>query len=406
MRAVDASADGRTVVGTGSPPTPIGIAPAYYWSETRGLSQLTASGAGNTVNSAGVGGISADGLVVFGWLYFAPTNSMYFPVAWTPTTSDGILTFLTPVNATGRGRGGDISADGTRLAALYDISTPLTTTAFIRDSAGGPWTALDTPSSQRRFSSVLLSRSAQHACGGFTTDSIQNIRGYAWSASGGFTEIGVPVGFLAFNPLAISDDGRVIGGTARVNSPPSNILFAPFLWTQASGYRALPLPPSAVTGGVNGITGDGIIAIGQVGNSSGFSNARGVAWTPQGVMSVAELAIDAGISVSNIEFLSADVIAADGSFIIGSGSRRVGTNVVLDTYILRNIFIPRCDTIDFNRNGVFPEDQDVIDFFSVFSGGACSTGATCGDIDFNNNAMFPEDQDVVDFFDALAGGAC
>ena len=65
----------------------------------------------------------------------------------------------------------------------------------------------------------------------------------------------------------------------------------------------------------------------------------------------------------------------------------------------------KCDTIDFNRNGVFPEDQDVIDFFSVLAGGECPYAAVC-DIDFNNNGVFPEDQDVIEFFNALAGGNC
>jgi hypothetical protein len=62
-----------------------------------------------------------------------------------------------------------------------------------------------------------------------------------------------------------------------------------------------------------------------------------------------------------------------------------------------------CDTIDFNNNGVFPEDQDVIDFFNVLAGVDCPT---CSDIDFNNNQVFPEDQDVIDFFTVLAGGNC
>ncbi len=62
-----------------------------------------------------------------------------------------------------------------------------------------------------------------------------------------------------------------------------------------------------------------------------------------------------------------------------------------------------CDSIDFNNNGVFPEDQDTVDFFDVLAGGEC---AACNDIDFNNNGVFPEDQDVVDFFNVLAGGAC
>ncbi|HLP85204.1 MAG TPA: zinc-dependent metalloprotease family protein [Phycisphaerales bacterium] len=62
-----------------------------------------------------------------------------------------------------------------------------------------------------------------------------------------------------------------------------------------------------------------------------------------------------------------------------------------------------CDSIDFNNNSVFPEDQDVVDFFNVLAGGSCPT---CGDIDFNNNGVFPEDQDVIDFFNVLAGGDC
>ncbi len=66
---------------------------------------------------------------------------------------------------------------------------------------------------------------------------------------------------------------------------------------------------------------------------------------------------------------------------------------------------PGCDDIDFNNNTVFPEDQDVIDYFNVLAGGACSTG-NCDDIDFNNNGVYPEDQDVIDFFNVLAGGAC
>jgi hypothetical protein len=62
-----------------------------------------------------------------------------------------------------------------------------------------------------------------------------------------------------------------------------------------------------------------------------------------------------------------------------------------------------CDDIDFNNNDVFPEDQDVIDFFNVLAGAECPT---CNDIDFNNNQVFPEDADVIDFFNVLAGGTC
>jgi hypothetical protein len=66
---------------------------------------------------------------------------------------------------------------------------------------------------------------------------------------------------------------------------------------------------------------------------------------------------------------------------------------------------PGCDSVDFNGNGIFPEDQDIIDFFNVLAGAPCPTG-TCNDVDFNNNDIFPEDQDIIDFLNVLAGAEC
>lgn len=64
-----------------------------------------------------------------------------------------------------------------------------------------------------------------------------------------------------------------------------------------------------------------------------------------------------------------------------------------------------CGPIDFNGNTVYPEDADVIDFFTVLAGGDCPTG-NCYSIDFNGNNVFPEDADVIAFFRVLAGGSC
>lgn len=71
-----------------------------------------------------------------------------------------------------------------------------------------------------------------------------------------------------------------------------------------------------------------------------------------------------------------------------------------------NDYLPlacECNDIDFNNNGVFPEDSDVIDFFAVLAGAECGE---CDEIDFNNNGIFPEDADVMAFFSVLAGGPC
>lgn len=67
------------------------------------------------------------------------------------------------------------------------------------------------------------------------------------------------------------------------------------------------------------------------------------------------------------------------------------------------IDMPICDCVDFNRNTIFPEDQDVIAYLDVLAGAACDT---CADIDFNNNGVYPEDRDIIDFFRVLAGGNC
>jgi hypothetical protein len=67
---------------------------------------------------------------------------------------------------------------------------------------------------------------------------------------------------------------------------------------------------------------------------------------------------------------------------------------------------PPCDSIDFNSNGLFPEDQDLIDFLNVFAGGPCSNEPNCADIDFNNDGLFPSDDDLIAFLRVLAGGSC
>ena len=117
----------------------------------------------------------------------------------------------------------------------------------------------------------------------------------------------------------------------------------------------------------------------------------------------------------------ANGVTPNGTTIIGATSRRLvlrnaqpadaglyrvrialacGTNFTTSPV---PITISTCNSIDFNNNGIFPEDQDVIDFFDTLAGAPC---AGCDSIDFNNNTVFPEEQDVVDFLQVLAGGSC
>ncbi|HLP85105.1 MAG TPA: hypothetical protein VK157_12210 [Phycisphaerales bacterium] len=66
---------------------------------------------------------------------------------------------------------------------------------------------------------------------------------------------------------------------------------------------------------------------------------------------------------------------------------------------------PRCcDNVDINQDGTV-SSADAIDLLHAFAGGPCATPVPC-DFDFNNDGVYPTDQDVVDFFNVLAGGAC
>jgi hypothetical protein len=66
---------------------------------------------------------------------------------------------------------------------------------------------------------------------------------------------------------------------------------------------------------------------------------------------------------------------------------------------------PACDDIDFNGDGIFPDNQDLVDFLLVFSGAPCPT-STCNDTDFNNDEIFPDNADLVTFLAAFAGQPC
>jgi hypothetical protein len=69
-----------------------------------------------------------------------------------------------------------------------------------------------------------------------------------------------------------------------------------------------------------------------------------------------------------------------------------------------------CDPIDFNRDGLYPDDTDLVDFLSVLAGNPCPTptdpsSPPC-DIDFNNDGLFPDDSDLLAMLTSLAGGTC
>ncbi len=64
---------------------------------------------------------------------------------------------------------------------------------------------------------------------------------------------------------------------------------------------------------------------------------------------------------------------------------------------------PPCNDLDFNNDGLFPDDSDLLAFLAVLAGEACST---CDPLDFNNDGLFPDDSDLLAFLRVLAGSPC
>lgn len=179
----------------------------------------------------------------------------------------------------------------------------------------------------------------------------------------------VLVGGEFFGSASVSTTYRIIGTT----------------WSPVGALRTIV--PYRFAQGPDGT----IIASGAgATNSESVFRWDGSTWTAMGIRS----------------WTKAMAMRPNGEFYIGTLTPLERTDFYA-RHLLRGSFPATCpcDSIDFNRNGAFPEAQDTLDFFTVFAGGACST-SLCGDIDFNNNGIYPEDADVVAFLAVLAGDAC
>ncbi|HYF14909.1 MAG TPA: hypothetical protein VD971_07555 [Phycisphaerales bacterium] len=99
-----------------------------------------------------------------------------------------------------------------------------------------------------------------------------------------------------------------------------------------------------------------------------------------------------------------------GSYVAFMGAQFTGANNcdgVAERYWM-NMSIQgnscNCD-IDYNNDGLFPDNQDLQDYLDVFGGAACPS-ACCDSIDFNRDGLFPDNQDLQDFFDVFGGANC
>jgi hypothetical protein len=124
---------------------------------------------------------------------------------------------------------------------------------------------------------------------------------------------------------------------------------------------------------------------------------------------IADILFDAGVDLSRWLLGRAVAISDDGQWITGQGSFIDSLNPFVIVERGWVAFIPTggaCDPLDFNGDGIFPDNQDYADLLTVFAGGTCSNDPNCGDLDFNNDGIFPDNKDIGDFLSYYAGGPC
>jgi len=70
---------------------------------------------------------------------------------------------------------------------------------------------------------------------------------FLWSPESGYREFELPPGCKSAYPIAANDLGEVLcsvsTGSRKIGPSSFAILCSPFLWTEAGGFKALPVPP-------------------------------------------------------------------------------------------------------------------------------------------------------------------
>ena len=366
---------------------------AIRWSEAGGIEPL------GTLWSANLGfsearGISADGSVIVGQSD-SLINDNVVPVAFRWTLATGIqrvpgFPFTTRTEAMG------VSNNGLAIAGSSIFFAEPTDRYTGFRFANGSFESLGS------LIFPLTSRALAISRDGATLVGQSGSLAFRWTSAGGMQSLGLLAGQNSAVAHAVNADGSIVVGGSDGSESGSA-----FRWTAPTGIQPLPMLPGSQREVAFAVNGDGSI----IGGESFFlqSGSRAVVWKNGQVYDLRELFVDQGINMQSWLLDRVFDLSADGRTAVGIGRFNGQPRGWIITSLCIDDCPPACDSIDFNNNGVFPEDQDVIDFLEVLAGGtpsSCDPSLDCNDIDFNNNDVFPEDQDVIDFFNVLAGGAC
>jgi hypothetical protein len=266
---------------------------------------------------------------------------------------------------------------------------------------GQSWQSMGQGLNARVLALKVISTGELVAVGGFTASGQTLLNGVArWDGadwrSMGNPRLGVP------NSILSTPSGDLLVGGLPVSSGFDRPVLARFDGTQWESVAAPTVSlPTALAHDAAGAVFAGGMPMRQ---SREFGNdvvmrLVGSTWQRPGTGVRQEEPNNLTARINDLLALHDGTIAVAGKFAVADG-RAAG--------FLAFWGLPpqcRCDSIDFNNDGIFPSDADLVDFLGVLAGGGCCAPA-CNDIDFNNDGLFPSDDDLIAFLRVLAGGAC
>jgi V8-like Glu-specific endopeptidase len=208
---------------------------------------------------------------------------------------------------------------------------------------------------------------------------------------------------LTFTGLALDPSTDTLFGVTNSNGQlwtinPSSLVATPR--GSASAYRYTALEYDVASGqlfaiDMNSVAGPRLVRInptsaasvlvGALGNTSALVQGLAIDHTT-GTLLCINAATDQTLTISRTTGVASVLGASGGSF-----GARLGMTSIYEL----------CPDLDFNNDGLFPDDTDLLALLAVLGGGECGA---CDNIDINRDGLFPDDADLLAFLGALAGG--
>lgn len=333
------SGDGNVIVGSSN--TFDTQEKPYVWRREAGLwtrSELpTLAGTGRAVAA------SFDGSTIVGSTgsYTTLTVNPGTPSAWRNAATSPTLDtpFLTagPNGQPLRGMFNGVSASGSRVFGFArEISSASSSNAYVYDQGGSPISVATFAQITGAYpAGNIMSADGSRAThyitpgfvGGFDT-------GFVWSESAGSTLLATPGGGAYPRTTAISGDGRVIAGFYGASTNTANQSGFGVVWRDGV-FSYVARPNLALNAFISGADHTGRVLVGAAGsnmdlvnfttNLSSVSSTFAAIWIDGQAFSLATYLTSNGVNLGNLTPILTSGVSADGRTIVGVATRPIGT---------------------------------------------------------------------------------